>query len=265
MSFRSTRSSCDDSVPIVDRLMGNLACGYALDDEMAKFFDIPQLLLIKVSGMFLVGNTSGMTMTETCRHYNIEDDNKFQTIIIEEALRRNALPNNHEEYLRRGQIFDLYGIGSAMLTRYKDRFSKGESLVPEKGRKPFLSKASEAALMDDFKDTMTTKSKATMEDIKESACKHRKIQQNQGPLAPQPEPSHYQILQIRQRCLPESVKNPAMTNTRREEALGDPYNAISNAVIAMTILAPTSSRPNGRFDSECIVNFDAMSQIIGRP
>ena len=40
MSFRSTRSCCDDSVPIVDRLIGNLECGYALDDEMAKFFDI---------------------------------------------------------------------------------------------------------------------------------------------------------------------------------------------------------------------------------
>jgi len=78
MSSRSTGSSCDDSVPIVDRLMGNLECGYALDDEMAKFFDtaladLQQLLLIKVSGIFRLGNNSGMNMTETCRHYNIED------------------------------------------------------------------------------------------------------------------------------------------------------------------------------------------------
>ena len=65
MSFRLTRSSGENSVRIVDRLMGNLACGYALDDEMAKFFDIPQLLLINVSWTFLLGNTSGMNMSET--------------------------------------------------------------------------------------------------------------------------------------------------------------------------------------------------------
>ena len=40
MSLRSTRSCYDNSVAIVDRLIGNLECGYALDDEMVKFFDI---------------------------------------------------------------------------------------------------------------------------------------------------------------------------------------------------------------------------------
>ena len=84
--------------------------------------------------------------------------------------------------------------------------------------------------MVDFKDTLTKKSKANMEDIEESACKHRKIQLNQGPHAPQPEPSHNQTVQIQQGCMPESVNNPAMTNAKREEALGDPYNTISNAV-----------------------------------
>ena len=94
-----------------------------------------------------------------------------------------------------------------------------------------------------------------MEDIEESACEHRKIQLNQGPHAPQPEPSHNQTVQIQQRCRPESVNNPAMTNERREEALGDPYNAISDEVIYCGdhILAPLSLRSNGWFDSECIV------------
>ena len=72
MSFRSTRSSCDDYVPIVDRLMGNWECGYALDDEIAKFFDTSLAVLqpnsVDVSGIFLLGNTSGMNMTETYRH-----------------------------------------------------------------------------------------------------------------------------------------------------------------------------------------------------
>ena len=92
-----------------------------------------------------------------------------------------------------------------------------------------------------------------MEEIKESDCKHREIQLNQDPLAPQPEPSDNQTVQIQQRCMPESVNNPAMTNAKREEALGDPYNAISNAVIGMTILAPTRFRPNGWFDLACFV------------
>ena len=70
MSFRLTRSSGENSVRIVDRLMGNLACGYALDDQMATCFDmhfddLQQLLLINVSWTFLLGNTSGMNMSET--------------------------------------------------------------------------------------------------------------------------------------------------------------------------------------------------------
>ena len=124
MSFRSTRSSGDDSVPIIDRIMGNLACGFVLDNEMAKFFDTPladlqQLLLIKVSEMFLLGNAPGMNMSETFRHYNIEDDSKFQTIIVGEILRRNALTKNDVEYLGRKIIFDLYRTGFSMINRCK--------------------------------------------------------------------------------------------------------------------------------------------------
>jgi len=124
MSFRSTRSCCDDYVPVVDRLIGNLECGYALEDEMAKFFDIAsadlqQLLLIKVSVILLLGDTSSMNMTEICRDYIIEETTNFQDIIVGEVLCRNAILKNDVEYLVRKVIFDLYRIGFSMITGYK--------------------------------------------------------------------------------------------------------------------------------------------------
>ena len=66
---------------------------------MAKFFDIAladlqQLLLIKVSVILLLRNTSGMNMTEICRDCIIEDTTKFQAIIVGEVLCRNALSKN---------------------------------------------------------------------------------------------------------------------------------------------------------------------------
>ena len=104
-----------------------------------------------------------------------------------------------------------------------------------------------------------------MEEITECAIKHRKIQMSLGPLAADPEPSRYQIPKIQQECLPESDVNPAITNARREEALGAPFNVISNVVIAMAIIAPTESRPNGRFHPQNVINFDAMATMIGQP
>ena len=91
---------------------------------MAKFFviasaDLQQLLLIKVSVILLLGNTSGMNMTEICRDYIIEETTYFQAIIVGEVLCRNALLKNDVEYLGRKVILDLYRIGFSMITRYK--------------------------------------------------------------------------------------------------------------------------------------------------
>ena len=95
---------------------------------------------------------------------------KFHAVIVGEVLRRNALPKNDGEYLGWKVISDLYRIGSPMRTRYKNRFSDGGSLLHENGRRPFLSNANEAALMDAFKDTLSKQLKAAMVDIKETAC-----------------------------------------------------------------------------------------------
>jgi hypothetical protein len=65
--------------------------------------------------------------------------------------------------------------------------------------------------------------------------------------------------------LPESDAYPAITKARCIEALDDPSNAISNVVIAMAIMAPTESRPNGRIHPQNVINFDAMSAMIGQP
>ena len=65
--------------------------------------------------------------------------------------------------------------------------------------------------------------------------------------------------------MPESDANPAITKARRIEALDDPSNAISNVVIAMAIMAPTESRPNGRIHPQNVINFDAKSAMIGQP
>ena len=65
--------------------------------------------------------------------------------------------------------------------------------------------------------------------------------------------------------MPESDANPAIIKARREEAPVDPSNAIFNVVIAMAIMAPTESRPNGRFHPQNVINFDAMSAMIGQP
>jgi hypothetical protein len=119
--------------------------------------------------------------------------------------------------------------------------------------------------MKDFEDTLETKSKASLEEITECAVKHRKIQMSLGPLVADPEPSRNHISKIQQEYLLESDANPAITNARREEALGDPFNAISYVVIAMAIMAATESRPNGRFHPQNVINFDAMATMIGQP
>jgi hypothetical protein len=132
-------------------------------------------------------------------------------------------------------------------------------------RKPFLSFEGQAAVMADFEYTKTTKSKASIEDIEASCIKHHKAENNLGPLAADPVPSRHQIYRLQQQMFPETDDNPAITNARREEALGDPYNAISNIAIASAIMDPTEARPNGRFHPSCIANFDAMSVVLGRP
>ena len=83
-----------------------------------------------------------------------------------------------------------------------------------------------------------------------------------GPLVADPEPSRNHISKIQQEYLLESDANPAITNARREEALGDPFNAISYVVIAMAIMAATESRPNGRFHPQNVINFEAIAKII---
>ncbi len=119
--------------------------------------------------------------------------------------------------------------------------------------------------MKDFEDTLETKSKASLEEITECAVNYRKIQMSLGPLVADPEPSRNQIRKIQQECLLESDSNPAITNARREEALGDPYNAISNVVIAMAIMAATESRPNERFHPQNVIYFEAIAKMIGQP
>jgi hypothetical protein len=62
------------------------------------------------------------------------------------------------------------------------------------------------------------------------------------------------------------VKNPVITTTRREEALNDPFNAISNTVMCIAHFNPTLAEPNGEMHEVSLrVSMDTTGIQLGLP
>ena len=86
------------------------------------------------------------------------------------------------------------------------------------------------------------------------------------PSAADPQPSRYQIhKQVQQESQLESFANPTITSDKVEDAFSHPFNAISNFVIAISILDHTKSRRFGWFQAQSAIIFYAMSAVLASP
>jgi hypothetical protein len=111
----------------------------------------------------------------------------------------------------------------------------------------------------------TTKTKVDPMDFKKDMNKEFRLENNISSYARGgPTLSRFQVHRLEQKILPEVEENPTITNARRELALGEPYNAIANAVIATAIMQPDENK-KVRFPPECLANMDAMSVVLGVP
>ena len=66
--------------------------------------------------------------------------------------------------------------------------------------------------------------------------------------------SAFQVGRLIKKYLPEDA-NPTITNERRMEALSDPYNFLSNAIVLSAMFTENNYEP------ALVINFDTMSVV----
>jgi hypothetical protein len=114
---------------------------------------------------------------------------------------------------------------------------------------------------------MTTKVKVEVDLMfrKDVIDIHRK-QNKLTRLDPESNFTKQQFSRIRPQVLPEVIKNPVITTTRREQALNDPFNAITNAVMCIAQFNPTIAEPNGEKHELCLrISMDTTGIQLGLP
>ena len=80
-----------------------------------------------------------------------------------------------------------------------------------------------------------------------------------------PQPSRYQIRKVQQQSQLESFANPTITIDKFEDAFSGPFDAKSDAVIAISIIDHSESRRNVWFQAHCVIIFDAVSAVLASP
>ena len=193
------------------------------------------------------------------------DQHKLRTALVDDALELNSLDKrNEEKYLSMKNCADRFGISLSSLKRMKKRKAGGTDLFPNVGPKPAFSEEAAEEIFRPYQ-LLTSKTKATKGDLSvvvkkafiEKDCCNKMF----GLSVDACRLSDYRVNKIIDKYLPESIKNPTMTNGRREIANADTFNFVSNAVIITAMLDPTPEKPNGRYNNNLIFNIDAMSMV----
>jgi hypothetical protein len=145
--------------------------------------------------------------------------------------------------------------------KYNDNGLRGFALFGSKGRPAMIPNDVILAVKKKL-STKCNKLQMTYADIESLII--QEISSRSNPLHMYDDINRFTMFRAVKSCAPE-VTSPTITNERRVIALCDPYNAVSNTAIALTILAPTEQNPNGRFMMEYMSNNDTCTIIIGNP
>lgn len=214
---------------------------------VAKKYDVTELVIDKnlfdeARELFNSGSRQSLTIDDAATLYQI-DQVEFRAALVEDALERNSLNKfNDDNYLSLRKCADTFDLAITSLKRMKLRKNEGTDLFPKSGPKPAFSEVAAKEIFRPYQQ-LTSKTKVTKVQMgivmKKAFIDKDRSNQLFGPTVESSKLSKYRVNKIIDKYLPESIKNPTMTNERREIANGDTFNFVSNAVVITAMLDPT--------------------------
>ena len=195
------------------------------------------------------------------------DYETLRTKLIDEALRRHALPRTSSGHLCKSDVSKYFDIPPSSFVKLWLRHNENKPLFPKNGIIGPLSVLGTKKLENSYIDQgyLTSKDKVTETQLRTDTIIMMKKERKLSSFAPSPEISRFQLSRLQKQILPEITGNPVITNEKRVSALNNFLNAVTNATMLYAIIEPTEDKPKGRFLASNIYSMDAMTIQLGKP